>query len=127
MARRAGRCGRAGGNTGLPVVRAAAGVAHAAGRGGLRACLRVVRTTVGVARAAGRGGLRACLRVVRAAAGVARAAGRGGLRAASARSPARAPGPSALRRVSSAALWLVRTRAGAWPPVSLSTSGDCGS
>jgi hypothetical protein len=23
--------------------------------------------------------------------------------------------------------WLVRTRAGAWPPVSLSASGDCGS
>jgi hypothetical protein len=105
MARRAGWCGRAGGNAGLPVERAVAGVAHAAGRGGLRACLPVVR----------------------AVAGVAHAAGRGGLRAASARSPARGPGPSALRRVSFAAPWLVRTRAGAWPPVSLSASGDCGS
>jgi hypothetical protein len=105
MAQRAGRCGRAGGSAGLPVVRAAAGVAHAAGRGGLRACLPVVR----------------------AARGVARDAGQGGLRAASARSPARGPGPSALRRVSFVALWLVRTRAGAWPPVSLSASGDCGS
>jgi hypothetical protein len=82
MARRAGRCGRAGGNAGLPVARGVAGVAHAAGRRGLRACLRVVR----------------------AAKGVARAAGQGGLRAASARSPARVPGPSALRRVSFAAL-----------------------
>jgi hypothetical protein len=105
MARRAGRCGRAGGNAGLPVVRGLAGVAHAAGRGGLRVCLIVVR----------------------AAGGVARATGQGGLRAASARSPARGLGPSALRRVSFAALWLVQTRAGAWPPVSLSTSGDYGS
>jgi hypothetical protein len=83
MARRAERCGRAGGNAGLPVVRAAAGVA--------------------------------------------RAAGRGGLRAASARSPVRGPGPSALRRVSFAAPWLVRTRAGAWPPISPFASVDCGS
>jgi hypothetical protein len=78
MARRAGRCGRAGGNAGLPVVRAARGVVHAAGRGGLRACLPVVR----------------------AVGGVAHAAGQGGHRAASARSPARGPGPSALRHVS---------------------------
>jgi hypothetical protein len=105
MARRAGRCDRAGGNAGLPVVRGVAGVALAAGRGGLRACLPVVR----------------------AAGGVALAAGQGGLRAASARSPARGPGPSALRRVSFAALWLVRTRAGAWPRVSPSASGGCGS
>jgi hypothetical protein len=59
--------------------------------------------------------------------GVPRAAGRNGLRAASAQSPARVLGPSALRRVSFAALWLVRTHAGAWPPVSPSASGDCGS
>src|SRR5688500_6911953 len=52
MARRAGRCGRAGGNAGLPVVRGVAGMAHAAGRGGLRACLPVVRAAGGVARAA---------------------------------------------------------------------------
>jgi hypothetical protein len=105
MARRVGRRGRAGGSVGLPFARAVAGVARAAGRGGLRVCLPVVR----------------------AVAGVARAAGRGGLRAASARSPARGPGPSALRRVSFVAPWLVRTRAGAWPPVSLFASGDCGS
>jgi hypothetical protein len=85
MARRAGRCGRAGGNAGLPVVRAVAGVAHAAGRGVPRAYLPVVR----------------------AAAVVAHAAGQGVPRAASARSPARGPGPSALHRVSFAALWLV--------------------
>jgi hypothetical protein len=89
--------------------------------------LPVVRAVAGVARAAGRGVLRACPPVVHAVAGVARAAGRGGLRAASARSPARGPGPSALRRVSSVAPWLVRTRAGAWPPVSPFASGDCGS
>jgi hypothetical protein len=105
MARRVGRYGHAGGSAGLPVVHAVAGVAHAAGQGGLRACLPVV-----------------C-----AVAGVARAVGRGGLRAASARSPARGPGPSALRRVSFVAPWLVQTRAGAWPPVSLFASGDCGS
>jgi hypothetical protein len=105
MARHAGRCGRAGGNAGLPVVRGVAGVALAAGQGGLRACLPVVR----------------------AAGGVALAAGLGGLRAASARSPARGLGPSTLRRVSFVALWLVRTHAGAWLPVSLSASGDCGS
>jgi hypothetical protein len=83
MARRVGRCGRAGGSVGLPFARAVAGVA--------------------------------------------RAAGRGGLRAASARSPARGPGPSALRRVSFAAPWLVQTHVGAWPLVSLFASGDCGS
>jgi hypothetical protein len=105
MAQRVGRCGRAGGNAGLPVVLGVAGVAHAAGRGGLRACLPVVR----------------------AGGGVAHAAGQGGLRAASARSPARGLGSSALRRVSFAALWLVRTHAGAWPTVSLSASRDCGS
>jgi hypothetical protein len=104
MARRVGRRSRAGGSAGLPLARAVAGVARAAGRGGLRVCLPLVR-----------------------AAGVVRAAGRGGLRAASARSPARGPGPSALRRVSFAAPWLVQTRAGAWPPVSLFASGDCGS
>ena len=49
---------------------------------------------------------------------------RGGLRAASARSRARGLGPSAPRRVSFAAPWLVRTHAGAWPTVSLSASGD---
>jgi hypothetical protein len=59
--------------------------------------------------------------------GVPRAAGRDGLRAASAQSPARALGPSALRRVSFAALWLVRTHAGAWPLVSPSASRDCSS
>jgi hypothetical protein len=127
MARRAGRCGRAGGNADLPVVRAVAEVAHAAGRDGLRACLLVVRAVAGVARAAGRDGLRVCLPVVRAVVGVARAACRGGLRATSARSPARGPRPSALRRVSFAAPWLVRTRTGAWPPVSPFASADCGS
>jgi hypothetical protein len=81
----------------------------------------------GVVHAAGRGGLRACLPVVRAAGWVALAVGQGGLRAASARSRARGLGPSVPRRVSSAALWLVRTHASAWPPVSLSVSGDCGS
>src|SRR5688572_4042516 len=105
MARRAGRCSHAGENAGSPAVLGVAGVAHAAGRGGLRACLPVVR----------------------AAGGVALAAGQGGLRTASARSRARGLGPSALRRVSFAALWLVWTHAGAWPPVSLSASGDCGS
>jgi hypothetical protein len=48
MARRAGRCSRAVGNAGLPVVLGVAGVAHAGGRGGPRGCLPVVR-------AAGRG------------------------------------------------------------------------
>jgi hypothetical protein len=105
MARRVGRRGRAGGIVGLPFARAVAGVARTAGRGGLRACLPVVRAVVGVARAAGRGGLRA----------------------ASARSPARGPRPSAPRRVSFAAPWRVQTHAGAWPPVSLFASGDCGS
>jgi hypothetical protein len=47
MARRAGRCSRAEGNAGLPVVLGVAGVAHAAGRGGLRACLPVVRAAGG--------------------------------------------------------------------------------
>jgi hypothetical protein len=105
MTRRVGRHGRAGRSVGLPFARAVAGVARAAGRRGLRVCLPVVRAITGVARAAGRGGLRA----------------------ASVRSPARGPGPSALRRVSFAAPWLVQTHAGAWPPVSLFTSGDCGS
>jgi hypothetical protein len=59
--------------------------------------------------------------------GVARVAGRSGLRAALARSPVRAPGPSALRRVSFAAPWLVQTHVGAWPQVSLFASEDCGS
>jgi hypothetical protein len=89
--------------------------------------LPVVRGVAGVAHATGRDGLRACLPIVRAAGGVALAAGRGGLRAASARSPARGLGPSALRPVSFVVLWLARTRAGAWPPVSLSASEDCGS
>ena len=60
-------------------------------------------------------------------AGVALVAGRSGLRAALARSLARAPGPSALRLVSFAAPWLVRTHVGAWPQVSPFASGDCGS
>jgi hypothetical protein len=105
MARRVGRRGRAGGSVGLPFARAIAGVARATGRGGLRVCPSVVRTV----------------------AGVARAAGRGGLHAASARSPARGLGPSILRRVSFSAPWLVQTHVGAWPPVSLFASGDCGS
>jgi hypothetical protein len=105
MVRRARRCSHAGGNAGSPAVLGVAGVAHAAGRGGLFACLPVVR----------------------AAGGVALGAGRGGLRAASARSRARGLGPSAPRRVSFAALWLVRTHAGAWLPVFLSASGDYGS
>jgi hypothetical protein len=93
MAWRVGRRGHAGGSVGLPFARAVAGVARAAGRGGLRVCPPVARVVEGVARAAGRGGLRA----------------------ASARSPARGPGPSALRRVSFAAPWLVQTHVGAWP------------
>jgi hypothetical protein len=75
----------------------------------------------------GRAGGSAGLRIVRAVAGVARVAGRSGLRAALARSLARAPGPSALRLISFAAPWLVRTPVGAWPQVSLFASGDCGS
>jgi hypothetical protein len=75
----------------------------------------------------GRAGGSVGLPFARAVAGVARAAGRGSLRAASARSPTRGPGPSALRRVSFAAPWLVQTHAGAWPPVSLFASRDCGS
>src|SRR5689334_2885004 len=105
MARRAGRRSHAGGNAGSPAAPGAAEVGHAAGRGGLRACPPVVR----------------------AVGGVALAVDRGGLRAASARSRARGLGLSAPRRVSFAALWLMRTHAGAWPLVSLSASGDCGS
>jgi hypothetical protein len=63
----------------------------------------------------------------RAVAGVALVVGRSGLRAALARSLARAPGPSALRLISFAAPWLVQIHVGAWPQVSLSASGDCGS
>jgi hypothetical protein len=74
-----------------------------------------------------RGGESAGLRLMRAVAGVARVVGRSGLRAALARSLARAPGPSALRRVSFAAPWLVQTHVGAWPQVSLFASGDCSS
>jgi hypothetical protein len=67
----------------------------------------------------GRAGGSIGLRLVRAIAGVGRVAGRGGLRATSARSLVRALEPSALRRVSSVAPWLVQTHVGAWPQVSL--------